>query len=115
MDQIPPGVVLGYTSLREQYVYRRAAQLYNAAFKLDPGKGGRTLAEWLRRSTPMAEDIPGGQPSQPRSCRIRKCENTSLGSAHGGARLVRADIDGEVRRAESALVHGRGRARHGDG
>ena len=28
--------------------------------------------------------------------------------------MVRADIDGEVRRAESALVHGRGRARHGD-
>jgi hypothetical protein len=32
------GAVLRYTSLREQYVYKRAARLYNAAFKSDPGK-----------------------------------------------------------------------------
>ena len=47
------GVALGYTSLREQYVYRRAAKLYVAAFSLDPGKSGRPLATWLRRATPM--------------------------------------------------------------
>ena len=47
------GTVLYYTSLREQYVYKRAARLYYAAFKSDPGKSGRALAAWLRRATPM--------------------------------------------------------------
>ena len=50
------GSVLYYTSLREQYVYKRAGRLYNAAFKSDPGKSGRTLAAWLRHATPMDED-----------------------------------------------------------
>jgi hypothetical protein len=52
------GTVLYYTSLREQYVYKRAAKLYNAAFKSDPGKSGRTLARWLRRgaAAPMDDD-----------------------------------------------------------
>ena len=47
---------LYYTSLREQHVYKRAARLYYAAFKLDPGKSGRTLAAWLRRAAPMEVD-----------------------------------------------------------
>ena len=58
--------VLRYTSLREQYVYKRAAQLYNAAFKSDPGKSVRTLAAWLRHATPMETDASssGSQPSK---------------------------------------------------
>ena len=62
------GVALGYTSLREQYVYKRAAKLYNAAFLLDPGKSGRPLAAWLRHATPVAmetesvDSASGGQP-----------------------------------------------------
>ena len=47
------GDALGYTSLREQYVYKRASTLYKAAFKSDPGTSGRTKAAWLRRATPM--------------------------------------------------------------
>jgi len=64
------GAVLRYTSLREQYVYRRAAQLYAAAFKSDPGKSGRPLAAWLRHATPMetetasVTDSAGSQPSK---------------------------------------------------
>ena len=60
------GAVLRYTSLREQYVYKRAAQLYNAAFKSDPGKSVRTLAAWLRHATPMETDASssGSQPSK---------------------------------------------------
>ena len=50
------GVVLGYTSLREQHVYKRAAKLYAAAFSLDPGKSGRPLAAWFRHATPMETD-----------------------------------------------------------
>ena len=45
--------LLQYTSLREQHVYKRAAKLYYAAFKSDPGKSGRPLAAWLRHATPM--------------------------------------------------------------
>ena len=59
---------MGYTSLREQYIYRRAAQLYQAAFKLDPSKGGRTLVAWLGRADmarPMEEDRMEGQPAPP--------------------------------------------------
>ena len=58
--------MLRYTSLREQYVYKRAAQLYNAAFKSDPGKSVRTLAAWLRHATPMETDASssGSQPSK---------------------------------------------------
>ena len=62
------GSALYYTSLREQYVYKRAARLYYAAFKLDPGKSGRALAAWLRRATPMemdAESASGSSGSQP--------------------------------------------------
>ena len=62
------GVVLRYTSLREQYVYRRAAKLYAAAFASDPGKSGRSLAAWLRRATPMeteTEAVAGSSGSQP--------------------------------------------------
>ena len=62
------GVVLRYTSLREQYVYRRAAKLYAAAFASDPGKSGRPLAAWLRRATPMeteTEAVAGSSGSQP--------------------------------------------------
>ena len=58
----------GYTSLREQYVYRRASKLYAAAFKLDPGKSGRPLAAWLRHATPMeteAASVTGSAGSQP--------------------------------------------------
>ena len=60
------GVVLRYTSLREQYVYRRAAKLYAAAFASDPGKSGRALAAWLRRATPMDTEAAsvGSQPSK---------------------------------------------------
>ena len=47
------GTLLQYTSLREQHVYKRAAKLYYAAFKSDPGKSGRPLAAWLRHATPM--------------------------------------------------------------
>ena len=50
------GAVLGYTSLREQHVYKRAARLYNAAFQLDPGRSGRRLAAWFHRATPMDVD-----------------------------------------------------------
>jgi hypothetical protein len=52
------GAALGYTSLREQHVYKRAAALYHAAFKLDPGKSGRMLTAWLRKgqAVPMLED-----------------------------------------------------------
>ena len=52
----------------EQHVYRRAAKLYEAAFKLDPGKSGRTLAAWLRRATPMESEtasVDGSVGSQP--------------------------------------------------
>ena len=67
--------MLYYTSLREQYVYKRAARLYYAAFKLDPGKSGRALAAWLRRATPMETEprakrtgtAHGSQPPSPRS------------------------------------------------
>ena len=60
------GSALYYTSLREQYVYKRAARLYYAAFKLDPGKSGRALAAWLRRTTPMDTEAAsvGSQPSK---------------------------------------------------
>ena len=60
------GTALGYTSLREQYVYRRAAKLYAATLKSDPGRSGRPLAAWLRRVTPMVIDL-GSQPPSPRS------------------------------------------------
>ena len=69
------GVVLRYTSLREQYVYRRAAKLYAAAFASDPGKSGRALAAWLRRATPMeteTEAVAGSVGSQPPSKRAKK-------------------------------------------
>ena len=62
------GAVLKYTSLREQHVYRRAAKLYAAAFSLDPGKSGRSLAAWFRRATPMdteTESVAGSVSSQP--------------------------------------------------
>jgi hypothetical protein len=42
-------VVLQYRALREQHVYKRAAALYHAAFKLDPSKNGRTLTAWFRK------------------------------------------------------------------
>ena len=47
-------------------MYKRAARLYNAAFKSDPGKSGRTLAAWLRRATPMEVEAAssGSQPSK---------------------------------------------------
>ena len=57
-----------HTSLREQYVYHRAAKLYAAAFASDPGKSGRSLAAWLRRATPMeteTEAVAGSSGSQP--------------------------------------------------
>ena len=66
--------MLGYTSLREQYVYRRAAKLYAAAFASDPGKSGRALAAWLRRATPMeteTEAVAGSVGSQPPSKRAK--------------------------------------------
>ena len=58
------GVTLGYTSLREQHVYNRAAKLYAAAFSLDPGKSGRPLTAWFRRAVPMETESGsvGGQP-----------------------------------------------------
>ena len=65
------GVVLRYTSLREQYVYRRAAKLYAAAFASDPGKSGRALAAWLRRATPMDTEA-ASVGSQPPSKRAKK-------------------------------------------
>mgnify|MGYP006903294262 CR=1 FL=1 len=70
------GVVLRYTSLREQYVYRRAAKLYAAAFASDPGKSGRSLAAWLRRATPMEAETAAvagssGTASRPRGRRSR--------------------------------------------
>ena len=45
--------LIGWTSLREQHVYRRAARIgraaqYYAAFKLDPSKSGRKMVAWLR-------------------------------------------------------------------
>ena len=69
------GDALGYTSLREQYVYKRASTLYKAAFKSDPGTSSRTKAAWLRRATPMeteprakrAGTAHGSQPPSPRS------------------------------------------------
>ena len=61
------GVVLGYTSLREQHVYRQASRLYQAAFTLDPSKSGSALAAWLGHATPMEEDFVGSQqPPSPR-------------------------------------------------
>ena len=73
------GTALYYTSLREQYVYKRASKLYYAAFKSDPGKSGRPLAAWLRRATPMetetASSVAGSVGSQP-SKRAKK--------SHGG-------------------------------
>ena len=62
------GAVLGYSSLREQYVYKRAAKLYAAAFESDPGKSGRALAAWLRHATPMETEtasVAGSDGSQP--------------------------------------------------
>jgi hypothetical protein len=58
------GVTLGYTSLREQHVYNRAAKLYAAAFSLDPGASGRPLTAWFRRAVPMDTEsgYVGGQP-----------------------------------------------------
>ncbi len=69
------GDALGYTSLREQYVYKRASTLYRAAFKSDPGTSGRTKAAWLRYATPMETEprakrtgtAHGSQPPSPRS------------------------------------------------
>ena len=69
------GDALGYTSLREQYVYKRASTLYKAAFKSDPGTSGRTRAAWLRHATPMETEprakrtgsAHGSQPPSPRS------------------------------------------------
>ncbi len=66
------GTALGYTSLREQYVYKRAAKLYNEAFKSDPGKSGRTLAAWLHHATPMEEDPIARQSASTRSSRQAK-------------------------------------------
>ena len=80
------GVVLGYTSLREQYVYQRAAKLYAAAFSLDPGKSGRPLAAWLRHATPMESETAsvassvGSQPSK----RAKKSRGKPRASAVGG-------------------------------
>ena len=60
--------MLGYTSLREQYVYKRASKLFYAAFKSDPGKNSRPLAAWLCHATPMEEDPINSQwPPLPRS------------------------------------------------
>ena len=38
-------------------MYNRAAKFYYAAFALDLGESGRTLAAWLRRA-PMETDEP---------------------------------------------------------
>jgi hypothetical protein len=62
------GKRLGYLSLKEQRVYRRAAGLYSAAFGLDPSSSSRPLAAWFRRAVPMeveaeaAASSAGGQP-----------------------------------------------------
>ena len=80
------GVALGYTSLREQYVYKRAAKLYAAALKPDPGKSGRPLAAWLRRATPMEMETAsvassaGSQPSK----RAKKSRGSRVQGAAGG-------------------------------
>ena len=80
------GTVLYYTSLREQYVYKRASKLYYAAFKSDPGKSGRPLAAWLRRATPMEMETAsvassaGSQPSK----RAKKSRGSRVQGAAGG-------------------------------
>ena len=56
--------------MREQHVYRRAARLYYAAFKLDPSKSGRKMVAWLRsRSgaapTPMEMETVSAGVSEP--------------------------------------------------
>ena len=64
------GVSLGYTSLREQYVYKRASKLYAAAFGLDPSKTCRSLTGWLGRVTPMEQDSP--EPAVRSACGAKK-------------------------------------------
>ena len=45
------------TTERLGEAHKRAAALYHAAFKLDPGKNGRMLTAWLRKgqAVPMQE------------------------------------------------------------
>ena len=90
------GRCLGYLSLKEQRVYRRAASLYSAAFALDPSASGRSLAAWLRHTAPMEMETDavaasaGGQPPK----RAKK--------SHGGraqAPVVASRDRGQVGRA----------------
>ena len=79
--------MLGYTSLREQCVYLRAAKLYAAAFASDPGKSGRPLAAWLRRATPMeteTEAVAGSVGSQPPKRAKKAAGGSRSRSAAGG-------------------------------
>ena len=74
--------MLRYTPLREQYVYRRAAKLYAAAFASDPGKSGRTLAAWLCRATPMETEtasVASSIGSQP----LKRAKKTCASAAGG--------------------------------
>ena len=58
--------MLKYSSLREQHVYKRASQLYAAAFKSDPGSSGRTMAAWFCRAAPMEVDAASGVGKPPK-------------------------------------------------
>ena len=114
------GVVLWYTSLREQHVYKRAAKLYAAAFSLDPGKSGRPLAAWLRHATPMETDAgsvlllaASGRRSRaeaPCVCvrRPKRCRWRRVGPSRGGAvvfgRLQRGSVSGGCNATGEALL-----------
>ena len=67
-------------------MYKRAAKLYNEAFKSDPGKSGRTLAAWLRRATPMETEtasVADSTDSQPPKRAKKSCGSRAQAPAGG--------------------------------
>jgi hypothetical protein len=50
--------------------------VYNAAFSLDPGKSGRSLAAWLRRATPMETDAESVGSQPPKRAKKSRAEAT---------------------------------------
>ena len=93
------GSVLGYTSLKQQYVYKRATNLYKA-FVPDPGTDRRTPAAWLRLVTPMDEEriankrgAPSTPPSGASSASPISSEKHGKKSRTGSAQPRRLQLD----------------------
>ena len=102
------GTVLGYTSLKQQYVYKLSAKLYKA-FVPDPGTDRRTPAAWLRLVTPMAEErtvnkrgAPSTPPSGASSASPISSEKHGKKSRTGSAQPRRLQLDPSFARNPSS-------------